>query len=137
MRCSLSEDAQSTRIVFLKKNTTQDSCANPAASWGLFGTPGRTRTCDLRIRSPALYPTELRAQAFFRQCQISDLNQLDFRNQSRPGSAGNVQKADTPFADLIVDWSLWGERWGLNPRPQGPQPCALPTELRSPHGSTL
>jgi hypothetical protein len=26
------------------------------------GAPGRTRTCDLRIRSPALYPTELRAQ---------------------------------------------------------------------------
>ena len=25
------------------------------------GAPGRTRTCDLRIRSPALYPTELRA----------------------------------------------------------------------------
>ena len=28
----------------------------------LVGAPGRTRTCDLRIRSPALYPTELRAQ---------------------------------------------------------------------------
>jgi hypothetical protein len=26
------------------------------------GAPGRTRTCDLRIRSPALYPTELRAR---------------------------------------------------------------------------
>src|SRR6188768_63822 len=26
-----------------------------------LGAPGRTRTCDLRIRSPALYPTELRA----------------------------------------------------------------------------
>ncbi len=23
---------------------------------------GRTRTCDLRVRSPALYPTELRTQ---------------------------------------------------------------------------
>jgi hypothetical protein len=29
------------------------------------GAPGRTRTCDLRIRSPALYPTELRAQRTF------------------------------------------------------------------------
>ena len=29
------------------------------------GAPGRTRTCDLRIRSPALYPTELRAQQAF------------------------------------------------------------------------
>src|SRR3990170_7471709 len=25
------------------------------------GTPGRIRTCDLRIRNPSLYPTELRA----------------------------------------------------------------------------
>ena len=31
---------------------------------GLFltGTPDRIRTCDLRIRSPLLYPAELRAQ---------------------------------------------------------------------------
>ncbi len=26
------------------------------------GTPGRTRTCDLRIRNPLLYPAELRAR---------------------------------------------------------------------------
>ena len=26
-----------------------------------FNAPGRARTCDLRIRSPLLYPTELRA----------------------------------------------------------------------------
>jgi hypothetical protein len=25
------------------------------------GTPGRARTCDLRLRRPTLYPTELRA----------------------------------------------------------------------------
>jgi len=28
----------------------------------ISNTPGRTRTCDLRIRNPLLYPTELRAQ---------------------------------------------------------------------------
>ena len=28
----------------------------------IIGTPGRIRTCGLRIRSPALYPAELRAQ---------------------------------------------------------------------------
>ena len=27
------------------------------------GTPGRTRTCDPRLRRPLLYPTELRARA--------------------------------------------------------------------------
>ncbi len=30
-------------------------------------TPGRTRTCDLRIRNPLLYPAELRAQRLIRQ----------------------------------------------------------------------
>ncbi len=25
----------------------------------IFGTPGRVRTCDLRLRSPLLYPAEL------------------------------------------------------------------------------
>jgi hypothetical protein len=28
----------------------------------LFGTPGRTRTCDLLVRSQTLYPTELRVR---------------------------------------------------------------------------
>jgi hypothetical protein len=28
----------------------------------IYGTPGRSRTCDIRIRSPTLYPAELRAQ---------------------------------------------------------------------------
>ena len=27
----------------------------------------------------------------------------------------------------------WGERGDLNPRPQEPQSCALPTELRPPY----
>ena len=30
----------------------------------IFGAPGRIRTCDLRIRSPLLYPTELQALFF-------------------------------------------------------------------------
>ena len=29
-------------------------------------------------------------------------------------------------------WRKWGGRWGLNPRPPGSQPGALPTELRPP-----
>lgn len=31
----------------------------------------------------------------------------------------------------------WGERWGSNPRHSGPQPDALPTELRPPDLSAL
>ena len=34
----------------------------PGATEGA-NAPGRTRTCDLRIRSPLLYPAELRAHA--------------------------------------------------------------------------
>ncbi len=30
----------------------------------LYGTPGRIRTYDLRIRSPLLYPAELQAHVF-------------------------------------------------------------------------
>ena len=30
----------------------------------VFGTPGRIRTCDLRIRSPLLYPAELQAHTW-------------------------------------------------------------------------
>ncbi len=38
-------------VVFFKMN-----------HWEMTGVPGRARTCDLRIRNPLLYPTELRAQ---------------------------------------------------------------------------
>ncbi len=34
---------------------------------GFSNAPGRIRTCDLRIRSPLLYPTELRAQPFIKK----------------------------------------------------------------------
>jgi hypothetical protein len=33
-------------------------------------TPGRTRTSDLRIRNPLLYPTELRALKYLSACNI-------------------------------------------------------------------
>ncbi len=40
----------------------------------------------------------------------------------------------SPF-DLLVQMNerpIWGGLWGSNPRPSGPQPDALPTELRPP-----
>jgi hypothetical protein len=43
---------------FIKKGLTVFSC-KPLF---LFGTPGGIRTPGLRIRSPALYPAELRAR---------------------------------------------------------------------------
>lgn len=37
---------------------------------GQIGAPGRTRTCDPRLRRPVLYPTELRARTVWK-CQCS------------------------------------------------------------------
>ena len=33
--------------------------------------------------------------------------------------------AETKTAALAAVYNNWGERWGLNPRPPGPQPSAL------------
>src|SRR4029453_15172881 len=70
------------------------------------GTPGRDRTCDLRIRSPSLCPTELRAP------------------RSPPARHGSPAR-DSPGGG-------GGERRDLNPQPLEPQSSALTIELRSP-----
>ena len=41
-----------------------------------------------------------------------------------------------PRRGLCWRGNLWGERWDLNPRPPGPQPGALPTELLPPRESS-
>lgn len=56
-----------------------------------------------------------------------------------------LQNLQIKDGELVYEWQkpfdsifeckgrlLWGERRGSNPRPSGPQPDALPTELRSP-----
>ena len=47
---------------------------------------------------------------------------------SRPQPGGRKRKTPLESGEI----SLWGERWDLNPRPPGPQPGALPTELLPP-----
>src|SRR5579859_8082864 len=47
-------------------------CADPRKVSDIAGTPGRTRTCDPRLRRPLLYPAELRAQT----CAINDLQHV-------------------------------------------------------------
>ena len=49
----------------------------------LSGTPGRIRTCDLRLRRPMLYPAELRAQ-------LTSLRRLEFKVQY-PKSRGKFR----------------------------------------------
>ena len=63
------------------------------------GAPGRTRTCDLRLRRPLLYPAELRAPCW-----------------PKPIVPASPLKPDP-------DWS--GQR-DLNPRPSAPKADALP-----------
>ena len=58
---------------FEKPNTSKKSAEESArglpasrlAPTAGYGTPGTTRTYDLRIRSPLLYPAELQARNFF------------------------------------------------------------------------
>ena len=43
-------------------NKKRQAAITTCQSWCYKNAPGRTRTCNLRIRSPRLYPIELRAQ---------------------------------------------------------------------------
>ena len=50
----------------MKKATSlnREVAPNALPEKALYGTPGTTRTYDLRIRSPLLYPAELQARVF-------------------------------------------------------------------------
>ena len=87
----------SARLVYLVFNSSGRSSD---------GAPGRTRTCDHRLRRPVLYPAELRAL---------DGPRLDSRTFP-PG-------APLPAAEPCDRWS--GQR-DLNPRPSAPKADALP-----------
>ena len=42
----------------------------------------------------------------------------------------------TKWSKIYTKTSEWGEQWVSNPRPPGPQPGALPTELYPPYGAS-
>ncbi len=119
--------------------------------------PDRTRTCDLRIRNPLLYPTELRAHEFMISNPCIKKNGLPFvatsakRAERRMVGATGFEPATprsqsecatncaTPRNQIFdVQFQItqagvgWGERRGSNPRLSEPQSDALPTELRPP-----
>ena len=87
-----------------------------------FCTPERIRTSDARIRSPTLYPTELRAHIFAR---LSTLLKVNIADQTKDNIHSLINLSNHPKS--------LGDRRGLNPRPLVPQTRALPTELRSPY----
>ena len=72
----------------------------PAASacHEVAGAPGRTRTCDLRIRSPALYPTELRAHE-----QASYHPSVEVRPARDHRSPATVTTRFFPFCTISIN----------------------------------
>ena len=62
--CAQHESSQNDMM--RNEQVTKDNESKNAVST----TPGRTRTCDLRIRNPLLYPSELRAQNRLSVCII-------------------------------------------------------------------
>ena len=50
-------------------------------------------------------------------------------------SSGGYRSIQLSYGRTRYVIKKWGGRWDLNPRPQRPQPCALPPELRPPHRS--
>src|SRR6202043_1526587 len=65
------------------------------------GAPGRIRTCDRRIRSPVLYPAELRApgpQVDLRLCKIQHviLDRLRVYQHKIPARQGRTESMASP-----------------------------------------
>ena len=84
-----------------------------------FGTPDRNRTCNLRIRSPLLYPIELRAQEV--KEHVSQIKGCELLDSDFPR-----KKAARPARSEPILMSGWQDS---NLRPSAPKADAL-TGLR-------
>ncbi len=83
----------------------------------LVGTPGRARTCDLRIRNPLLYPAELRARRMPGTGRMSR-----WQSPSPRADANNGLRAG-PCQGI---GSSWSGRRDSNSRPPAPKAGAPP-----------
>jgi hypothetical protein len=73
-----------------------------------FGAPGRTRTCDPRLRRPMLYPAELRAQS----------GASSHQHGSRwSGQRDSNPRPSAPKADALPDCAMPRQK----PPPLGPR----------------
>jgi hypothetical protein len=119
------------------------------------GADGRTRTCDLRLRRPTLYPAELHPHPA-RQDGLGDLNSSHdcgscMSELNHPDSSPKNNEAfsfesfwwrpQAPRSTYLLSriryvpnstLLSWGEERDSNPRQLGPHPSALPTELSPP-----
>ena len=55
----------------ISANSDEQTNRDDDSETAVLNAPGRTRTCNLRIRSPRLYPIELRAPKILTVCNIS------------------------------------------------------------------
>lgn len=60
---------------------------------------------------------------------------VTYGRNGRDRTYDNLIKSQALYQLSYIPISLWGDWWGLNPRPSEPQSDALPTELQSPHVS--
>jgi hypothetical protein len=95
-RCRLAPRAQDRRL----RICTQ----SPPLSNGFRGAPGRTRTCDPRLRRPSLYPTELRG----------------------PGPRQSIQMSSGPGEDCRGVQPSHRSRRGMHSRQGTDRPCDRP-----------
>ena len=60
------------------------------------GAPGRTRTCDPRLRRPVLYPTELRARGFIVAASTDGISGVALRCRNECASPGTLAAWTNP-----------------------------------------
>ena len=70
-------------------NIGYQNCRDPNSTGKMKNTPGRTRTSNLRIRSPRLYPVELRALEIITQALISCWFLVNFSKIQPPLNCGS------------------------------------------------
>ena len=96
-------------------------CGLPLETSGLFGAPGRTRTCDPRLRRPLLYPTELRAPIWVH------LKMTVRYQRVAPVRFVRVLNAPLFFESTAVRiGAYWSGSRDSNPRHPAPKAGALP-----------
>ncbi len=94
----------------------------------ISGTPERSRTSNLRIRSPLLYPIELRAH-FWCALVMGWMTGLEPATPRATTWCSNQLSYTHHLYQKISGKKQWSGRRDLNPRPPGPKPGAL-TRLR-------
>jgi hypothetical protein len=88
------------------------------------GAPGRIRTSDLRIRSPLLSSTELRARGSSPRTTTDRLESLSYETADDCTSLPVLLLLPLHFFAVVA--AVWGGRWESNPQPPEPQSGALP-----------